>query len=102
MRTKMRSTPPEVALNRVLAGLAQDLAEATDEEVVQAGEDLRMNVKMKGSAAFIGVLYTLPKRFEEIFDVAELRRNYEEFLRKQRSSLPPGRKDRSDDDDGET
>jgi hypothetical protein len=75
----MRSTPPEVALNRVLAGLEKELVEATDEEVGQAAADLGMNLKMKGSAAFIGLKYAIPKRFEDIFDAemfAELRRRY--------------------------
>jgi hypothetical protein len=101
MRSKMRSTPPEVALNRVLAALAQELAEATDEEVVQAGEDLGMNVKMKGSAAFIGVKYTMPKRLEDIFEPAELRQFYSQLaVPEKRPSLPRGKKGR-DDDDGE-
>ena len=86
MRNKMTRTPPEVALNRVLASLANDLAEASDEEIVQAAAELRMDVKMKGSAAFIGVLYTLPRRFDDIFDV------------RPQSFLPDaGRKDRDDD-----
>jgi hypothetical protein len=97
----MRSTPPEVALNRVLADLAQDLAEASDEEIVQAGEDLGMNVKMKGSAAFIGVKYTMPKRLEDIFELAELRQFYAQLaVLERRPSLPRGKKGR-DDDDGE-
>jgi hypothetical protein len=69
MRNKMMSTPPEVALNRVLFGLEKELVEATDEEIEQAAQDLGMNVRMKGSAAFIGVTYTFPKRFDDIFDV---------------------------------
>ena len=45
-----------------------------------------MDVKMKGSAAFIGVLYTVPRRFDDIFDVQP------------QSFLPDaGRKDRDDD-----
>ena len=98
MRTKMTSTPPEVALNRVLGGLEKELVEATDEEIVRAAEDLGMNVKMKGSAAFIGVKYTFPKRASEIFDLEELRRVYVEYLRTQQASLPKaGRKARDDE-----
>jgi len=86
MRKSVRTAAPEVALDRVLAGLALDLAEASDEEIEQAAAELRMDVKMKGSAAFIGVLYTLPKRFDDIFDVQP------------QSFLPDaGRKDRDDD-----
>ena len=81
MRTKMTPNPPEVALNRVLAGLEKELLDATDEEIEHAAADLGMNVKMKGSAAFIGVIYTVPKRIEDIFDVSELRKAYLQFKR---------------------
>jgi hypothetical protein len=97
MRKNMIPTPPEMALDRVLAGLEKELVEATDEEIEQAASDLGMNLKMKGSAAFIGVVYTFPKRFEDIFDVEAMRKGYVEFMRKQRSFLPK-KKDR---DDGE-
>jgi hypothetical protein len=71
---------PEVALNRVLAGLETELVEATDEEIEQAAADLGMNVKMKGSAAFVGVIYTLPKRPEDLFKLDDLRKAYLEFM----------------------
>jgi hypothetical protein len=83
MRKSVTPTPPEAALDRVLASLAQELGEATDEEIEQAAADLGMNVKMKGSAAFIGVVYTFPKRLEDLFDVEELRQTYLQFLRRQ-------------------
>ena len=110
MRNKVTRTPPDVALNRVLAGLERELVDATDEEITQAAEDLGMNLTMKGSAAFIGVKYTFPKRLTEIFDVADLRRFYvaharnareEQTVRrarKPRSYLPKsGKKDRDDE-----
>lgn len=100
MRKNLTPRSPDVALNRVLAGLEKELVEATDEEIEQAAQDLGINPKMKGSAAFIGVKYTYPKRLEEIFDLAELRKAYVDFLQKQRSFLPNGeRKDREDDDE---
>jgi hypothetical protein len=77
----MTPNPPEVALNRVLAGLEKELVEATDEEIELAAADLGMNVKMKGSAAFIGVMYTVPKRIEDIFDLGELRKAYLKLAR---------------------
>ena len=88
MRKIVNRTPPEVALDRVLAGLEKELVEATDEEIELAAQDLGMNVRMKGSAAFIGVLYTLPKRIEDIFEVSK----------RPQSFLPGGRKDRGDDE----
>jgi hypothetical protein len=51
MRKTVNRTPPEVALDRVLAGLEKELVDATDEEIELAARDLGMNVRMKGSAA---------------------------------------------------
>ncbi|HEU4590541.1 MAG TPA: hypothetical protein VFS13_06500 [Steroidobacteraceae bacterium] len=64
---------PDVALDRVLAGLETELVEASDEEVMQAAGDLGMNLNMKGSAAFVG-LSGMPKRLEDIFDTEDLRK----------------------------
>jgi hypothetical protein len=118
MRNKVTPRQPDVALNRVLAGLEKELVDATDEEITQAAEDLGMNLKMRGSAAFIGVKYTFPKRLTEVFDLADWRRFYLAQVqtgreepnvgdeatvrkpRKPRSYLPKaGKKDR--DDSGE-
>ena len=100
MRNKVRSLPPQVALNRVLAGLEKELADATDDEITQAAADLGMNLAMKGSAAFIGVKYTFPKRAREIFAPEELRRFYVEYLRTQQASLPKARRKARDDEGG--
>lgn len=80
MRKNMIPIPPELALNRVLDGLEQELVDATDEEIEQAAQELGMNIRMKGSAAFGGVLGPMPKRIEDIFDLEELRRGYGKFL----------------------
>ena len=90
------SNPPDVALNRVLAGLGQELVEATDEEIAEAAKKLGMNIRMKGSAAFLGVFGSMPKRIEDIFDVEDLRTAYVKFISGQRS-LPPN--DESGDDE---
>jgi len=82
MRKKVIREPPEVALDRVLAGLERELVEATDEEVVQAAAELGMNVNMKGIAAFMG-LFGMPKRLEDIFDPEDPRESCIE-------PLPPG------------
>ena len=73
MRKSMTRASADAALDRVLAGLEKELIEATDEEIEQAAADLGMNVRMKGSAAFVGVIYTYPKRLEDIFDIGEWR-----------------------------
>ena len=80
MRKNLMPIPPELALNRVLAGLEKELVDATDDEVEQAAQDLGMNLRMKGTAAFAGVLGPSPKRIEDIFDLEELRRAYGKFL----------------------
>ena len=88
MRKKVMPISADLALNRVLAGLEKVLVEATDAEIEQAAEDLGMNLRMKGSAAFGGVLGPMPKRLEDIFELGDLRRAYVKFLSGQRS-LPP-------------
>lgn len=40
---------------RLIAALERELIEATDEEILEAARDLRMNPLMKGSAAFFGL-----------------------------------------------
>ncbi|HEX5207623.1 MAG TPA: hypothetical protein VFW10_07475 [Steroidobacteraceae bacterium] len=42
---------------RLLIALERDLIEASDEEILEAARDLRMNPEMRGSAAFIGLLH---------------------------------------------
>ena len=99
------SVRPDVGLERLIHGLEQELLGAPDEEFLSGARDLGMNPEMKGSAAFIGVKYTFPKRASEIFDLEELRRFYVAHAesvrkpRKTRSFLPKvGRKDRDDDE----
>ena len=91
MREELKT--PDVVLDRVLAGLARELAEAGDDEIAQAAHDLGMDVKMKGSAAFIGVTSGLPKRIEDFFDGDALRAAYEAFLRERRALPKTGKDD---------
>ncbi len=51
----MSRTTPEMRLERLLVALGLEVAEATDQEVLDAAEDLGMKPLMKGSAAFIGL-----------------------------------------------
>lgn len=41
---------------RLIAALERELIEATDEEILEAARELRMNPEMKGSAAFIDIV----------------------------------------------
>ena len=51
----MKRLPPQVRLERLLEILSQDIATASDEEVLEACADLKINPKMKGTMAFIGL-----------------------------------------------
>jgi len=79
MRPKLMPIRQDITLERLLAGLATELAEASDEEIVQAAEDLGMNVKMKGSAAFLGV-YGLPRCVEDFFEVEDIHGSHIELM----------------------
>jgi hypothetical protein len=68
MRSRMTQTFPEAALERILQALERELVVATDEEILEAAEDLGMKPGMKGSAAFLGLRYPDVRRLEEFFD----------------------------------
>jgi hypothetical protein len=61
------------ALNRVLDALANELVEASDEELLAAAHELGMRPDMKGSAAFIGLVGLTRVSFEEFFDLEAMR-----------------------------
>ena len=77
----------EQRLNRVLAGLETELLGASDAEVRLAAGDIGINPDMKGSIAWLGILF--PKKFRggEVFDLDALRR----FMRQRLGS--PGSED---------
>lgn len=68
MRTKMTQIFPETALERILEALEHELITATDEEILEAAENLGMKPRMKGSAAFLGLRYPHQHRPEDFFD----------------------------------
>lgn len=51
----MKTTRPELGLERLLAALERDLLDATEEEILAAARELGMNPTMKGSIALFGV-----------------------------------------------
>jgi hypothetical protein len=73
MRAKVKPIPSERALTRMLNAFAQELIEASDEEVLQAARDLGMDPNMKGSAAFLGVIHATPRRLSDFFDPEAVR-----------------------------
>jgi hypothetical protein len=64
---------PESALAQVLDALEIELVDATDEEVLEAAKDLRMNPMMKGSAAFLGLHYPQAMQWADFFESEELK-----------------------------
>jgi len=69
VRSKVTKGSPEAALMRVLDALAQELSEASDEEVLEAAKALRMDLTMPESAAWAGVTYFARPRLDEFFDI---------------------------------
>ena len=69
MREKVILTDPAAALIRLLDALADDLIEASDDEVMQAAKDLGMNPHMKGSAAFAGLKYRAIPQLADFYDL---------------------------------
>lgn len=116
MHSKLKRAAAEAAraeqlterLERLLNALAEDLAEASDEEVLQACADLGMNPEMRGSAAFFG-LKGASVSVEEFFDLDELQRLHLTALRARgitsqgRAAAHPGRTEtaKADEEDGE-
>jgi hypothetical protein len=67
MPTKMKMATPRTALTRILVGLEQELIDATDEEVDEAAKELGMDLRMRASAAFLGLRYPASAKFEDYF-----------------------------------
>lgn len=57
MPNNLRAEYANAALLRVLEFFETEIAESSDEEVLQAAADLRMNPRMKGSVGFGGITY---------------------------------------------
>ena len=71
MRTKVKQIPasPEARLTRLLEALERELIDASDEEILAAANDLGMNPKMKGSAAFAGLRYSARPQLSDFFEL---------------------------------
>ena len=73
MRNSLSIAAPVTALTRTLAALERELVAATDEEIRQAAADMGMNPDMKGSAAFVGLMYPSVAKLSDYFDLEALR-----------------------------
>jgi len=51
----MKKTLPELRLDRVVDALSEDVTRASDEEILEACADLKIEPQMKGSIAFLGL-----------------------------------------------
>jgi hypothetical protein len=74
MRTKVKKPSPELALTRVLDALARELIDTTDEEILAAAKDLRMDPSKRESAAFAGLTYFARPQLSDFFDLPEARK----------------------------
>jgi hypothetical protein len=70
MHTKVTRAQQVSALERVLEALAEELIESTDEELLQAAQELGMDPTMRGSAAFIGLRYPSTRQLSDFFELA--------------------------------
>jgi hypothetical protein len=71
MRTKVKTIASEVRLTRVLDAFAQELVDASDEEISAAATDLGMDLQ-KWSSAFAGVTYPSRPQLGDFFDLEAL------------------------------
>ena len=74
MRTKVRAGRPEAALTRIVDALELELIEASEQEIMQAAQDLGMNPRMKGSAAFAGLKFPAKPQLSDFFDLEVCRK----------------------------
>jgi hypothetical protein len=72
MRTKVMRIPPDIILMRILDALAQEAIDASDDEVIAAAADLRMDLNSRESAAFAGLTFFARPQVSEFFDVKSL------------------------------
>ena len=68
MRTKVKRASPHVVLTRILEALAEELIDASDEEIIEAAKDLGMNTEMRNSAAFAGLKYPAKPQLSDFFE----------------------------------
>jgi hypothetical protein len=74
MRTKVRAGRPEAALTRIVDALELELIEASEQEILQAAQDLGMNPRMKGSVAFAGLKFPARPQLSDFFDLEVCRK----------------------------
>jgi hypothetical protein len=88
MPRQVTKASPERRLQRVLAALESELLQASDEEVRQAAGDSGIDPDMQGSIAWLGIFFAGTRRFDEVFDMEELRKRWRQRLE------PPDEKDK--------
>jgi hypothetical protein len=51
----MNNRMSDIRLERLVHALSDDLAEASDLELIEAARELRMDITLRGTAAFLGL-----------------------------------------------
>ena len=69
MRAKVKNDSSELVLTRTLDAFAQELIDASDEEIVEVAKSLGMDPTARSSAAFQGVTYPARWQLSDFFDV---------------------------------
>jgi hypothetical protein len=105
MHIKVARLQQAARFERVLEALAQELIRSTDEELLEAANDLGMDPAMRGSAAFFGLKYSAALRMSDFFEVPALGPQRLETERNSVAPLQsrkglPGRKKRPKTPDG--
>ena len=90
MRTKIKVTPSETVLDRILEAFGQELINTSDEEIIEAAKDLGMDLQMKESAAFAGITFPAKPQLSDFFDLEVI---------KSRTPVPARRKGAISKDD---
>jgi len=69
MRAKVNKVSSELVLTRTLDAFANELIDASDEEILGVAKNLGMDFRTKTSAAFAGVTYPCPMAAGRFFDL---------------------------------
>lgn len=69
MRNKIKTLSSDVSLSNVLDALVDELLDVADDEILETVEELKMNLAVKESAAFAGLLYPAHPKVGDFFDV---------------------------------
>jgi hypothetical protein len=76
MRTNVKVALPEVVLARILEAFGQELIKASDQEIMEAAQELGMDPHMKGSAAYAGLTFPTKWQQSDFFDAEAIQQHF--------------------------